>query len=86
MSNIVKYVKTLTIISLLLYKKRHFLNVECFYRLLIVARFYMNKLNKLTHYLPVVSYDTEQTLKTLTMNLQVHANFLHYSGNLAAQF
>ena len=40
----------------------------------------------LTHYLPVASYDTEQTLKTLPTNLNVHANFLYYSGNLAAVF
>ena len=29
----------------------------------------------LTHYLPVVSYDTEQTLKTLQANGNVNANF-----------
>ena len=40
----------------------------------------------LTHYLPVASYDTGQTIKTLPTNGNVHANFLHYSGNLAAVF
>ena len=38
----------------------------------------------LTHYRPVVSYDTEQTLNTLPTSGNVHANFLH-SGNFRAR-
>ena len=51
----------------------------------ITFRYYRG-VSTLTHYLPVVSYDTEQTLKTLPTNGNVHANFLHFSGNLAAEF